>query len=169
MEKFAAGELLFLDATITQLQWVGLPAFPFRHIPCRQTEGGRLILSSVALGIARRCQFPEAAAEFFQFLLSPEIQKSVEKKKMVQPVRMASYIEAMKNQCGFSAEESRRLLENSFFFRDMNHKEELALYFMIYEIRQELADLFDGKLAPEQAADRIIEKWRAFSAGRLWA
>ena len=169
VEKFAAGEMLFLDAAMTQLQWVGRPAFACRHIPCRQTEGGKLTLSSNNVGIAKRCQLPEAAAEFCRFLLSPEIQKSVETRKMVQPVRMASYIEAMKNQCGFSAEESRNLLESSFFFRDMTHKKELAQYFMIYEIRQELADLFDSKLAPEQAADRIIEKWQAFSAGRLWS
>ena len=124
---------------------------------------------STNIGIPRRCQCPEIAAEFCRFLLSPEIQTSVETKKMVQPVRMEAYLEAMKHQCGFSAEESRRLLENSFFFRNMNHKEELAQYFMIFEIREELAGLFDGKLAPEQAADRIIAKWREFSAGRLWS
>ena len=169
VEKFAAGELLFLDATMTQLQWVGRPAFLYRHIPCRQTVGGKLALSSNDIGIARRCQIPEAAAEFCRFLLSPEIQESVEKRKMVQPVRMEAYLAAMKNQCGFSADESRLLLENSFFFRDMTRREELAQYFMIYEIRQELADLFAGKLTPEQAADRIMEKWREFSAGRLWS
>lgn len=166
-EKFAAGELLFLDAIMTQLQWVGLPSFRFRQAPCHQVKDGRLIMSSVDICIARRCQCPEIATEFCRFLLGPEIQKSVETKKMAQPVRMASYLEAMKNQCGFSDEESRQLLKNSFFFRDMNHKEELAQYFMIFEIRQELAALFEGKLTPEQAADRIIGKWREFSAGRL--
>jgi len=167
VEKFAAGELLFLDAVMTQLQWVGLPSFSFSGVPCHQVEGGKLLMVSTNIGIARRCQCPEIAAEFCRFLLSPEIQKSVETKKMVQPVRMEAYLEAMKHQCGFSAEESRRLLENSFFFRNMNHKEELAQYFMTFEIREELAGLFDGKLAPEQAADKIIAKWREFSAGRL--
>jgi len=169
VEKFAAGELLFLDAIMTQLQWVGLPSFRFRQAPCHQVKDGRLIMSSVDICIARRCLCPEIAAEFCRFLLSPEIQKSVETKKMSQPVRMEAYLAAMKNQCGFSANESRCLLRNGFFFRDMAHKEELAQYFMIYEIRQELAALFEGKLPPEQAADRIIEKWREFSAGRLSA
>ena len=166
VEKFASGELLFLDAAMTQLQWVGIPSFSFSRVPCHQVKDGKLIMASTDIGIAKRCRFPEAAAEFFRFLLSDEIQKSVETRKMVLPVRMASCIEAMKNQCGFSADESRHLLGKSFFFRDMNHKEELAQYFMIFEIREELAGLFAGRLAPEQAADRIMAKWRSFSAER---
>ena len=86
---------------------------------------------------------------------------------MVQPVRMEQYLEAMAAQNHYSRQESLALLQNGHFFRDMNHKLELAQYFLIFEIRQELADLFHNILTPEETAGKILDKWQKFTAGRL--
>ena len=166
VEKFVKKELLFLDAAYTQLQWVGMPDFEFCQIPCRQIPGSKLMMASVDIGITGCCAVPDGAAEFCRFLLTPEIQKSVESKKMVHPVRLKEFLETMKKQCGYSTAESRKLLDESMFFRDMSHPEELAQHFMVFEIRPELVQLFSGSLSPEKTADAILEKWRRFAAGR---
>ena len=159
VERFAAGEVLFLDAYTSQLHTIGMPSFELGRIPCNLL-GGLRFCHCQDLAVTPNCCDLEVTTAFLAFLLSSDVQNLVWKIKEVAPVRRPEFLAAMKALYGFKAADARDFEQRMYVFRNSEGKVEREIEFLLYDVRDELARLLAGASSVRDTAERIRRKWK---------
>lgn len=162
VELFNRGKSLFLPTPITMVQTMEAPSFPRRMIPFPKPEGTLLLGDFMELAITRNCMDTATAERFLSFVISPKIQRMLGEIKKTFPVEKNECMEMLERDCRYDQKKGEKFLHSLIFRSHKNDEIKLAFRFYTYFVRNELKEILEGVLSPEEGASLILSKWQKF-------
>ncbi len=166
VERFVAGQQLFLNSNITFLNMFPAPGFRWNYRPFTSLEGHYQMNGFVGIAISNSCADGSLAAKFIRHLMTDASQQKLADIRRIYPMRRQNFEKFVSIRFGFGKPEIRHYLETRRFFCYSDGHNETFLNFMVYQIRQELKKMMDGSYTPEKTLEVIRKKWKLKTLSR---
>ena len=157
LESFLNGERLFLLTHISHLQVMDPPRFRhgFLTFPNQKNLSAQLL----KIGICKNCLDIHGAAEFLNYLLSPEVQKLCAEEKENFPVHKEFLIEHLKNKYHQTGQMPEKYIRNLVPYNNDDPNVECFSGLVIYYLREELKELLHGTISAEAFLEAAKKKY----------